>query len=136
MADIGITTTVAIGSTTDASNFTTVALVKSVTLPMPEVGDVDVTNLDSANATKEYVPGLIEPGEITMQISYGETATSTLFGYLRSAGKYCKVTLPTAAYWMGKGYVKKFGTEEVSPEGEITNSMTFKLSEKPTYTTA
>lgn len=136
MPDIGIGTVFAIGDSSAATSFTTVAVVKTVALPMPEVADVDVTNLDSADYTKEYVPGLIEPGEITLQISYGETATSTLYTLLRTAGKWFKATLPSSAYWLGTGYIKKFGTEEISAEGEITNSMTVKLSAKPTYTTA
>ena len=43
---------------------TKVAQTRDIKGPSPEVGDVKLTNNDSPNNTKEYGPGMLEPGEV------------------------------------------------------------------------
>lgn len=55
----------------DASGtLTQIAEVISVTPPNPQADDIEVTHFKSANRRREYIPGLIEDGEGTIEINY------------------------------------------------------------------
>ena len=120
-------------NTTAATSFTAVSEIKSITVPSPEVTDVDVTNLESASYTKEFIAGLIDPGEVTMTLSYGKTQTAAIYARLRST-KWWTITAPDASTWLFEGYVKGFGQEQIESESEITNTCTIKVTSKPVFT--
>jgi predicted secreted protein len=55
----------------DASGtLTAIAEVISVTPPNPQTADVEVTHFKSANRRREYIAGLIEDGEGTIEINF------------------------------------------------------------------
>ncbi|MFS0736933.1 phage tail tube protein [Sphingomonas sp. 1P06PA] len=49
---------------------TKIAEVTSISLPNEQVDDVEVTHLESPNRTREYIAGMIDPGEITIEMNY------------------------------------------------------------------
>ena len=117
-----------------STSYTTIADVKSITMPSMEVNDVDVTNLDSANYTMEFKPGLINPGELTFTVSYDESQSNTLYGLLRAEKKF-RVTATDSATYAVNGYIKQFGFPQVESESELTNELTIKVNGAPTVTT-
>jgi hypothetical protein len=117
-----------------STSYTTIADVKSITMPSMEVTDVDITNLDSANYTKEFTAGLIDPGEISFTVSYDESQSNTLYGLLRQSKKF-RVTATDSATYAVAGYVKTFGFPQVESESELTNEMVIKVNGAPTVTT-
>ena len=50
--------------------FTTIAEVGSITGPTLTRDIIDVTNQDSAGAYREFIGGLIDPGELSFDINY------------------------------------------------------------------
>lgn len=56
----------------DAANgtLTQIAEVISVTPPNPQTADVEVTHFKSANRRREYIAGLIEDGDGTIEINF------------------------------------------------------------------
>lgn len=103
--------------------------------PSPEVGDIKITNNSSPNNTHEYMPGLIEPGELDFDIVYTKAQCATLYALLGDGNTYFwRETWPDGSKWEFKGYVKGFGTEGETEDGKLTNSMKIKLTTKPVFT--
>jgi predicted secreted protein len=53
-----------------AGTYTTIAEVKTISGPSFEAEEIDVTNHDSTGDFREFIRGLIDPGEITFEINY------------------------------------------------------------------
>src|SRR4051812_47142549 len=110
------TATVGYGSiiaySTDGSSYTTVAQTVDLTGPEPEVGEINITNNDSPANTKEYIPGMIEPGELEFEVVYKKAVCAALYAMFGDGIAYFwKETYPDGSTWVFKGFLKKFGTE-------------------------
>lgn len=70
MADVvighGATVSIKIGAATAVK----IAEVISIGLPNPQQSDVEATHFESPGRTREYIPGLIENGEIPIGINF------------------------------------------------------------------
>lgn len=53
-----------------ANSYTSIPEARGLAVPQPTTEFQDVTNLDSDNRTREFVKGLIDPGEITLAANY------------------------------------------------------------------
>ena len=60
----------------DSGTPTQVAEVISISLPNPQVSDVEATHFNSPGRAREYIPGLIENGEITFGINFDAGSAS------------------------------------------------------------
>ena len=58
------------GGTAGGETFTNVAEVKSISGPNTSSQIIDVTHMESDNSTREFLPSLIDPGEISFQVNY------------------------------------------------------------------
>lgn len=58
------------GGTDGTEIFTTIAEVKSVSGPNMSSTVIDVTNMDSANNTREYISSWIDPGELSFAVNF------------------------------------------------------------------
>lgn len=64
------TVTPTAGGTDGTEVFTTIAEVKSISGPNFQVGFADVTHMESPSAVREFLPTLIDPGEISLTCSF------------------------------------------------------------------
>lgn len=64
------------GGTNGTEVFTTIAEIKSVGGPNMSSQIIDVTNMDSANNTREFITNLIDPGELTFAMNFLPGSTS------------------------------------------------------------
>jgi hypothetical protein len=55
---------------TSPETFTTIAEVRSISGPTRAFDIIDATSQESAGATREFIAGLIDPGEFTFEIAY------------------------------------------------------------------
>jgi len=80
---------------TDGSTWANVAEVKSLAVPEVQQDYQDVTNLDSPNGYREYIPGLKDAGEIAVNCGYTSDVYDTAFDYQTNGTLvYFQVTLP------------------------------------------
>lgn len=81
--------TSALSGGSDGSVFTTIAEVKSISGPDQQAGIIDVTNMDSPNNTREFLPNLIDPGTLSFDINFlpGNTGHQALQTVLTSRAK-------------------------------------------------
>jgi predicted secreted protein len=92
----------------DASNvLTELAEITGISLPNPQVADVEATHFKSPNRRREYIAGLIEDGEGTFEMNYDpNSATDVILRAAVADGvvRSYKVVIPdTAADWQITG---------------------------------
>lgn len=121
-------------SATEGGTYAAIAQTRDLPGPEPEVGDVNITNNDSPDNTKEYIPGMIEPGELDFELVYKKAVCATLYGMFGNQVVYWwKETFLDGSTWKFPGYLKKFGTETETEDKEIQNNVTIKLTGKPVF---
>ena len=123
-----------LGYSTTGSDYTNIAQTVDLTGPEPEVGEVGITNNDSPDNTKEYMPGMIEPGTQEFELIYKKSVCNTLYGMFGNGITYFwKLEYPDGSSWTFKGFLKSFGTEAPTEDEAMKNTIGIKLTNKPTF---
>lgn len=110
--------------------FDTIGEVIDITSPNQQVEDIDVTHHASPGRTREYIAGLNEPGEMSVEINWipGD-ASDVIVQALKSSGakRDMRITWPNAVTWTFLGYVKGF--EPGNPiDGKLSATVTVKVA--------
>jgi len=97
--------------------------------------DIDISNFDSPDSAKEYIRGMIEPGELQFDAVYAEANVTTLTALLTNTSEllYWKVTFTDGSWWGSCGYLKSI-SQEGGADDKITMRITAKLSGLPAFT--
>lgn len=110
--------------------FIEMAEVFNITPPNAQVDDVDVTHNQSPNRTREFIPGLIDPGEASFEMNFIPGSTSDqLMREMKIAGTQAlmRIEFPNAVTWDFLGSVK--GYEPTSQtEDKMTATVTIRVS--------
>jgi hypothetical protein len=120
--------------------FTDLAEVFEATLPEETIDSIEVTHFGSPDQTREFIPGLRDPGEISITANFTEAGYAALkaAAAARKTRNY-KFTMPLLGEQTTKGStltVTAFPTSVGSSDpmdGKRTVSAKFKLSGQPTY---
>lgn len=91
-----------------APTFVTIADVTSIDVLDADVDTIDVSAHDSAGQWREFVNGMKDAGELSMDINYDPAVHGTIFSELGGNAKLHKIILPDA------------GAAEVAFSGLIT----------------
>jgi predicted secreted protein len=100
---------------------------------------VEVSNHLSADAYKEYLVGMIEPGELSVEGQFDYTDTTGQHAMLADlngrAAKTWTITFPSAtgATWTGSGFLVGFKIGDATLDNAIPFSARIKLTGKPTF---
>jgi predicted secreted protein len=100
---------------------------------------VEVSNHLSADAYKEYLVGMIEPGELSVEGQFDYTDTTGQHAMLADlngrAAKTWTITFPSAtgATWTGSGFLVGFKVGDATLDNAIPFSARVKLTGKPTF---
>ena len=142
---IGFGTTISMKATT-ASTTTYTVLAGLISAPGPDgtADDIDTSTIDNSTDSdlrnfKSYARGQVDPGEMTLTLSYGSTdATSKQLGTLYKSGdnQDWKVTFPstTATAETFEGYVKSMG-RELEKDSMIRRAVGIKVTGWPGFPT-
>jgi predicted secreted protein len=106
------------------------AEVFNITPPNAQVDDVDVTHNTSPNRTREFIPGLIDPGECSFEMNFIPGSTSDdRIRELKEAGtqKNCRITFPNAATWIFLASIKGYEISSAT-EDKMTATVTMRVS--------
>lgn len=76
-------------STDSGSTWADLGEVTSLTPPALAVDAIDVTHMQSANGTREFIPGLMDPGECSMEMNFlpGSASEALILSVLRTKVK-------------------------------------------------
>ena len=113
---------------------TQLAEIISVALPNSQVEDVEATHMASPNRRREFVPGLIDDGEGTIEMNYvpGSTTDQLIINALADGvTRNYKVVLPVAGgtTWEVTGDCIVKGYERSAPiDGRMTATMTIRFT--------
>lgn len=141
-ATIGYGAKFGIGDGADPEVFTDVAEVTNITPPSDSVDVIDATHMASPNKTREFIEGLIDPGECSFDMNFipggtGDTAIQALRG---SGTNNFQITFPAigsdpAVTWQFAGILT--GYEPDAPmDDKMTATVTIKVTSSYTTGTA
>lgn len=121
----------------DPATFTEVANVSSISGPSISRETIDVTAHDSPDAYREFLGGLKDPGEISLELNWDpeDTTHADLASDLDdTVARDWRLILPgDIAYWEFTAFLTAFETS-YPIDDKITGSATLKITSKPTLT--
>ena len=105
--------------------------ITNITGPGISVDEVEITNHSSADDCKEFVAGLIDGGEFSVEGNLTSTVVTGVYtDLLARTSKSYTITFPNSMTWTFTGYPKSFETD--SPvDGKLGFSATFRVTGKP-----
>lgn len=131
-------TTLKIGDGATPEVFSAIAEVTNVGGPGMSMDTVDITSHGSAGGWKEYAGGLLDGGEIKLELNFlpGNTSQQSLSTALSARSKKnFKLVFPDtpATTWSFAAFVTNF--EPSAPvDGKLGASVTLKITGQPTLT--
>lgn len=118
-----------------AGTYTALAQTMDIKGPDSEVGDIKITNNDSPTNSKEYAPGLTEPGTMSWNLVYRDDAYATLLSMFGNLSTYFwKEVFSDGSTWVGIGYIKKAPLVTKTEDEANTVEVEIKLVTTPTFT--
>lgn len=138
-AQIGHGTTFQINTTTNNSPdmWVTIAEVVSVTPPSLSRDAIDATHSTSPNKWREFIPGLRDGGEVTLEVNFipSGVGTSTILATFTSDDKVnARINFPDSPVttWEFLAFITAF--EPDAPfDDKMSATVTFKLSGEPAF---
>lgn len=141
MARIGQGTT--LEHSTDGVAYTAIATLTEIgEFGLGEADDIDVTNHDSPDGYREFIRGLVDPGDISFSGQWNAAASQQLPMTGANTGittgpttthDYFRIVLPSSlGTWEGRGYWKSF-TLNPQMDGLLEFSGSIKISGKPSF---
>lgn len=110
--------------------------VYDITPPNDTVDEVDATHMQSPNRTREFIPGLIDPGEASFEQNFiPGSASDALIREIKGLGERvrCRITFPNGVTWKFTGWVS--GYEPAVPtDDKMTATVTWRVT-GPTVST-
>lgn len=115
----------------------TISELTNIGLPGMSADDIDITTHNDADRVRQFIKGLIDPGEIAIEGNMLYTDYANLYASMTTTSlESITVTLPTSpsvTKFEANGYLK--GLEGSSPHDEkIDMSGSLKISGKPVLT--
>lgn len=111
-AIIGYGSTIEVETSAGSGVYTKLGEVTSITPPNEKVDQIDVTHMESPNRTREFIQGLIDPGEMSLDINYvpgGSTDDFIIAWRLAGESRSVKLTFPSsAAVWTFPAFILGF----------------------------
>lgn len=119
-----------------AGVFTTIGEQASVTPPGVSVDSIDATHEESPNSYREFIPGLVDGGEVSGEIHYvpAGAAEEQLYSFVGTT-QVCRNVFPSGAYAEYSAFIT--GMEPDTPiDDKMVMSMTWKVTGEPVRTPA
>jgi predicted secreted protein len=111
------------------------AEIMSINLPDQKRDDIDVTTMDSTDMWREFIPGLKDAGSLTMQLLFEKANYSKVQTAFAGNPETWTIGIPDGSTFSCSGYLNANGGE-IPLDEKITQSVTLKLSGKPTFVPA
>ena len=133
-ASIGHGSSFGIGDGASPEVFAAVAAVTSITPPGLSRDSIDATQMDSAEKWREFIPGLKDGGEATIEGHFvpGGDAQDDLVAALSADTGNFRITFPNANTWTFAGFCTGFETTDPLDD-KMMFTATFKITGKPTF---
>ena len=106
-----------------------------------EIGEEDITTLDSPDRAKEFMAGDLDAGECSIagyikKADDEQTVVKMMALIQASATEKWTVAFPSGAKWNFDAFIKSFKTTEATTDGKVGFSATLRITGLPVYTPA
>lgn len=128
---IGYGTTIGY-ATTSGGSYTLLAEVTKIAEPDVAVNPIKMTHLTSPNTTHEYIPGMIEPGELKLEVNFTKAQRAIYFTQLRVV-QFFKITTIDGSTTIYPGFIMGFGGEIPTDDG-VKGTLMMKVTGIPVFT--
>ena len=91
---------------------TTVGNITSISGPDQSRDAIDISTMDSTNKWREYIPGMIDAGEVSVDLNFDGTTVSTLLqAQLTQTAQTILITFSDSdtATWSASGFITSLG---------------------------
>ena len=111
---------------------TSVGQIVSISGPNQTRDSIDISNMGSTSKWREFIPGMLDAGECTVDVVYdGTTIATFLAAQLTATANTVSVTFPDAGTWTAAGFMTSLG-HALAYDDKITQSVGFKFTAAPT----
>ncbi len=105
--------------------------IMSISGPSIAIDSIDISTMDSASKFSEFIPGMLDAGELTFDVNYdgsaGGTANDLQTALVTEALETWTVTFPGGSNWAASGFVSSLGNA-IPFDDKVTQSVTITLS--------
>jgi predicted secreted protein len=114
--------------TTFSIGGTSVGQIVSISGPNLSRDSIDISNMGSTNKWKEFLPGMLDAGECTIELIYDGTTVATLLAaQLTASASTMVVTYPDNGTWSAAGFITSLG-HSVSFDDAVKQSVGVKFT--------
>jgi len=107
--------------------FEQIAEVTSLTPPTETTDSVEVTHMESPDMTREFIPGLIDPGEVGLDMNWiPGSDTDDLLRAWRERRR-ARITFPNSVTWTFSAFKTSY-SGEAPMEDKMAGSLTAKVT--------
>jgi len=124
------------GTTLSGSVTNAIGNITSLTLPTLTRDPVEITTMDSEDNWREFIPGLLNSGEVTFELNYDGSAAgnaNVLNTALTAVEATWTITFPDGSKYVIDGFITSIGGA-APMDDKITQSVTIKFTGVPAYT--
>lgn len=129
-ADIGYGAILEVETSAGSGSYTEIAEVTSITPPNESVDVIDVTHMSSPNRTREFIQGLIDPGDASCELNWvpGAATDDYVLAWRQSGeSRSCRITTPNNTTYTFPAFVT--GWAPTMPiDGKMTATLTMKVA--------
>lgn len=122
------------GSTIAGSALSTVVEVTKIGGPNLKADSIELTHMTSDNRFREYISGLLEGGEVSLELNYTKAQCAAIATALGTTDTFT-LTLSDSSTWVFTGFINALG-QETPHDGKISNTAGIQVSGKPVFTAA
>jgi hypothetical protein len=129
-ASIGYLSEFRLGDGASPEVFTAVAEVFAITPPSDTVDVVDATHMQSPNRTREFIDGLIDPGETSFEMNFipGGAGDDAIQAWKAAGGaKNCQIKYPNGVTWSFSGVLTGY-EPDIPVDDRMTATVTIKVT--------
>lgn len=123
-----------VASADSPGQFHYLAEIFNITPPSSSVDQIDVTHMQSPGRRREFIAGLIDPGETSFEMNFipGSESDEILFDILatpagQSSSRTCRVIFPNGVHWEFTGVLMTY-EPAVPTDDKMTATVTFRVS--------
>lgn len=128
LASIGYGTKFALENAPGSGVFVNIAEIDDLTPPNEKADVLDATNFDSPNGYKEFIAGMVDPGDTKFQMNFLPGSASEILILAARASRVAyaaKITFPSGQIWTFQLLVLEY-----SPAAPADKKMTCQVSGK------
>ena len=126
-----------LSNTTAVSNYTTIGNIGSIGGPSETKDSIEISTMDSTTKSREFIPGMLDAGEITCELNYDGAAAGTGNDlntlYLSTATDLeWVITFADTSSYHCVGFITALG-HSIPYDDKVSQSVSIKLSGVPTF---